>query len=193
MNKHVLVAFEQETEIETKSGIVLTQLYKPSNHFRVLRIAADCKLDIAPNDFVMMDKLNKTTMQAYCIDREEQVYLIPASYIFGMRSKDGVFVAVGSRVVIKRWNKTEMDLDTKIIKPAFTHEKDQTLEGEVVSLGMLPDGAPWNTPIQVGDLVHLTKWNMDHIELAIGGEYHLVVKEKDISYIEHGRQSVIEY
>lgn len=193
LNNNVVVVLEQETEIESSGGIILTQMHKPKNHFRILALPPKIKFALRVNDKILVAKLNASALQKYCLCNKEQTYIIPLSMILAVWwEQEKRLIPIGNKVLIRRIIQTEMDLETKLIKPAFTFEKDQSLDGVVIELGMLENSKTSNNPIPIGSQVQLKEWSVNHAEVNINGHYCLIVKESDLSHIEE-KEMTLEF
>lgn len=195
INDNVLVALEQEEEIKTDSGIILTQLHKPKNHFRILKISDKVYMpELEANTLVFCKRINKAKENLYCIDRDQQIYLIPFSFIVAFYDRDHGLVPIGRRILIRRRVENEIDPNTKLFFHRSEKHKTQTRMGNIIAFGELEIGEEWNTPMEVGNLVHVDKWSPEHIEIELPNHtYGLIVEEKDISYIEYGNENMLEF
>lgn len=201
LNGNFLAVLEQEEEIELPVGENTLKVFNrnaPKNHFRILGLPPDWQhSDIFIDDMVFVPNLNVKRLadRFLCKDAGQSVYILHQSMVYGVCNADGYFAPVGQRVLVKRRIGTEILLDSKIIIPAFIQSKDQTLDCEVVSLGMLPNSMPWpDTELKPGCLVTLTKWDMSHIEIQDpDGNYLLLVDRRFISHITAERASLIEF
>jgi co-chaperonin GroES (HSP10) len=194
LNKHLLITIEQEEEVQ-KGSIILTQHYKPKNHFRILRVAADCDPVLEVNDLILVNRMNQARVNTYEVNSAEKVYLVPQTELFAIY-KQGRLRPLGRNLLISRLHGDEMDLDTKVITPAQIVTKDQSLNGLVVEFGLGKEDDFLNIkgkkfrgydfgPIMLDDHVQLIQWEMSIIELSYLGKYHLVVPESLLSHIIH--------
>jgi len=186
LNEHILITIEQEEEI-TKGSIILTQHYKPKNHFRILRCAADCEPHFEVNDLILLNRLNRAKQNTYEVNAAERVYLVPQKEVFAIM-KQGRLRPTGRNLLMKRFNGDEFDGVSKIVKPGKTPSKDQSLEGRVVELGLGHDFQP----IEIGDHVEIQQWDMALVELDYAGDYHLIVPEKLLSHITFNAGALYE-
>jgi co-chaperonin GroES (HSP10) len=193
LNDNVVVVLEQEEEVETSKGIILTQMYKPKNHFRILRLPPKFRYDLKANDRILVTRLNANAMAKYLLCPKEMTFLIPTSMILAVwNNATKSLIPIGRRILIERIIHTELDLETKLIKPAFSFEKDQSLDGIVMELGLIENGKKdWDGSISHGDHVVLKQWDASHIEVDVAGKYCLIVPSKDISHIEE-REMTLE-
>lgn len=188
--KRVLVALEQEEKSKTESGLETINWDAPKNHFRVLGMASDCELPIRINDLVFCLAKNPKRMHERCINAAEGVFLYDQNDILMAYEPKLGPCPFGNKVLIKRRNRTELMLDSKIIIPEGIQSKDQTMEAEIVAFGL---GGVWmGTGLNLGDRVQLTEWDMSHAEVKMPDGYYLIVDKKFISHKIEDDSTLIE-
>lgn len=200
IGKRVLVALEEEDELISEGGVVLTKHFRPKNHFRLLVKADDCNKLLKTNDMLLINRLNNARKNTFEFNANEEVYLLPESEIIAVMRGDEL-KPLGDFVLIKRLNRDEMLLNSKIIIPEGIQSKDQTLEGVVVSFGLVPkpdqpeefiEDESFFGPLKLGDHIQIKSWETYLIELNYNGSYHLVVPRKDVVYIKQDTDSIHE-
>ena len=115
------------------------------------------------------------------IQRYKDLYIIKETDIIAIKH-EGIVRAFGNRVLLKRLNQ-EKKIGSIII-PDCHNEADQSLEGILVSRGII-NGKIIDIPIIGGETVRVEKWNIDIIEIDIDSEYYLSVRVKDLAYAIH--------
>lgn len=191
LNNYIIVSLEQDDRKITGSGLVTINDEAPKNHFRLLRMSADCPIQLPANTKVFLRAKNKMRLREAELGFGSNAYLFKYSDIIGLFNYDSqTFLALGQRVLIRRRIETEINLDSKIIIPAGLHSKDQTLEGDLISYGYEWKGSQ---PVAIGATVVLTKWDNSHTEIRFNdGTYGLVVDEKFLHYIIEDESKLIE-
>ena len=125
------------------------------------------------------------------LNKNEQVYVYDEGDIVLKYDNELGPIPFGEFALIKRRNRSELRLNSRIIIPEGIYSKDQTLDAEVVSVGDSPLWA--KSPVNQGDLVTLTKWDQNMIEVRMSeGEYMLIVHRKFISHIVLDNEAIIE-
>lgn len=187
----IVLAYEQPEQLTTDSGIVGINSSAPKNHFRVLAISDGCKLPVKVNDLVFCIAKNPKRMYDAMLNKAEQVYVYDeGDVVLKYDAKLGP-IPFGEYALIKRRNRSELRLNSKIVIPEGIYSKDQTLDAEVVRVGESP---LWRkSPINEGDLVSMIKWDQSMIEIRMpNGEYMLIVHRKFLSHVEENNESIIE-
>ena len=155
----------------------------------IIRHARDVKNDsLRTEGKVFIKRLNDQRLKECCLDREEEIYLIPESFVYGAFDM-GELIPIGRRYLVKRLIESEQ-LESGIIIPYGTFTKDQTNWCEMVRYGKanLNDNFR-NVMLCEGDRILISDWSMNHIEVGnMSGGYYLIIDEQDVVYAEYSTE-----
>lgn len=142
-------------EVETRDSIFCT----------IIELGSKVKDKGLDKGVVIVTNLSKCqkTKDGLLLVKEFDIIMI-------MRGK--VIFPFGNRILIER--NTEEEVVNGIIRIACYESKDQTLEGFVIRKG-LKDGKIVDFPVEVGDKIKISKWDISIHEVGNDGKYYLSV------------------